>query len=79
MIKIFINPVGATRMSFATTEAIPSDVDKKDEGLVFVAGATGKVGSRTVRLLSRTYTSNANCFIPYFRLIKRMDSSLGSF
>ncbi|XP_018715350.2 protein TIC 62, chloroplastic isoform X2 [Eucalyptus grandis] len=42
---------GATRMSFATTEAIPSDVDKKDEGLVFVAGATGKVGSRTVREL----------------------------
>lgn len=66
-------------MSSATTEAIPSNVDKKDEGLVFVAGATGKVGSRTVRLHFRTYTSNANCFIPHSGLIAGMDSSLGSF
>ncbi|KAF8028340.1 hypothetical protein BT93_E1068 [Corymbia citriodora subsp. variegata] len=42
---------GATRMSSVTTEVIPSNVDEKDKGLVFVAGATGKVGSRTVREL----------------------------
>ncbi|XP_048135382.1 protein TIC 62, chloroplastic [Rhodamnia argentea] len=44
----------ATRMSSATTEAIPSNLDKKDEGVVFVAGATGKVGSRTVRELLKS-------------------------
>lgn len=31
-------------------EATPSDVSVKDGNLVFVAGATGRVGSRTVRL-----------------------------
>lgn len=66
-------------MSSATTEAIRSNLDKKDEGLVFVAGATGKVGSRTVRLLSRTCTSNAHSFIPHSGLIAEMNSSLGSF
>ncbi|MED6204154.1 Protein TIC 62, chloroplastic [Stylosanthes scabra] len=32
-------------------EGIPEKTDSKDENLVFVAGATGKVGSRTVREL----------------------------
>ncbi|MED6193313.1 Protein TIC 62, chloroplastic [Stylosanthes scabra] len=32
-------------------EGIPEKTDSKDESLVFVAGATGKVGSRTVREL----------------------------
>lgn len=44
--------VGTTRSSSVTVEAIPQDIDSKDENLVFVAGATGKVGSRTVRLSS---------------------------
>ncbi|KAF9609998.1 hypothetical protein IFM89_019638 [Coptis chinensis] len=34
-----------------TTDAINQDIGSKDENLVFVAGATGKVGSRTVREL----------------------------
>lgn len=33
-------------------EASQKDMESKDENVVFVAGATGKVGSRTVRLKS---------------------------
>lgn len=43
--------MGTTRSSSVAVEAIPQDIDSKDENLVFVAGATGKVGSRTVREL----------------------------
>ncbi|KAK1358734.1 protein TIC 62, chloroplastic [Heracleum sosnowskyi] len=39
----------ATRSSSVAVEA--QDINSKDENLVFVAGATGKVGSRTVREL----------------------------
>ncbi|CAK8576459.1 unnamed protein product [Lathyrus sativus] len=35
----------------STAEGIPEKTDSKDDNLVFVAGATGKVGSRTVREL----------------------------
>ncbi|KAL1811918.1 hypothetical protein ACET3Z_021983 [Daucus carota] len=41
----------ATRSSSVAVEAIPQDINSKDENVVFVAGATGKVGSRTVREL----------------------------
>ncbi|KAL8096997.1 protein TIC 62, chloroplastic isoform X2 [Apium graveolens] len=41
----------AARSSSVAVEAIPQDINSKDENLVFVAGATGKVGSRTVREL----------------------------
>ncbi|KAL5053914.1 hypothetical protein RYX36_034596 [Vicia faba] len=40
---------GSTKSS--TAEGIPEKTDSKDDNLVFVAGATGKVGSRTVREL----------------------------
>ncbi|WJX51532.1 Protein TIC 62, chloroplastic, variant 3 [Trifolium repens] len=40
---------GSTKSS--TVEGIPEKKDSKDDNLVFVAGATGKVGSRTVREL----------------------------
>lgn len=39
----------ATRSSSVAVEAIPQDINSTDENVVFVAGATGKVGSRTVR------------------------------
>ncbi|XP_010507301.1 PREDICTED: protein TIC 62, chloroplastic-like [Camelina sativa] len=42
---------GPIRASSAVTEASPTNVNSKEEDLVFVAGATGKVGSRTVREL----------------------------
>lgn len=41
--------LGATRFSSSTVEATAESLDSKDEDVVFVAGATGKVGSRTVR------------------------------
>lgn len=41
--------LGATRFSSSTVEATIETVDSKDDDVVFVAGATGKVGSRTVR------------------------------
>ncbi|XP_004507400.1 protein TIC 62, chloroplastic [Cicer arietinum] len=40
---------GSTKSSVA--EGLPEKTDSKDDNLVFVAGATGKVGSRTVREL----------------------------
>ncbi|MCI45947.1 protein TIC 62 chloroplastic-like isoform X3, partial [Trifolium medium] len=40
---------GSTKST--TAEGIPEKKDFKDDNLVFVAGATGKVGSRTVREL----------------------------
>ncbi|KAK9287081.1 hypothetical protein L1049_015491 [Liquidambar formosana] len=42
---------GATKFSVVSAEAIAKKSDMKDEDLAFVAGATGKVGSRTVREL----------------------------
>ena len=40
---------GTTKFSFSTIGAIQDKADLKDEDLAFVAGATGRVGSRTVR------------------------------
>ncbi|XP_061359134.1 protein TIC 62, chloroplastic [Gastrolobium bilobum] len=42
---------GSTKCSSGTSEGIPEKTDSKDDNLVFVAGATGRVGSRTVREL----------------------------
>ncbi|KAE9616532.1 putative NAD(P)-binding domain-containing protein [Lupinus albus] len=42
---------GSTKSSSSTVEADTKKKDSKDDNLVFVAGATGKVGSRTVREL----------------------------
>lgn len=42
---------GSTKFSSEAVEAIAKDANSKDDNLVFVAGATGKVGSRTVREL----------------------------
>nr|VDD45836.1 unnamed protein product [Brassica oleracea] len=39
------------KASSAVTEANPTNLESKEQDLVFVAGATGKVGSRTVREL----------------------------
>ncbi|XP_073286745.1 uncharacterized protein [Primulina huaijiensis] len=38
-----------TKLKVEARNATSSDVGGKDENLVFVAGATGKVGSRTLR------------------------------
>ncbi|KAG7582486.1 NAD(P)-binding domain [Arabidopsis suecica] len=46
-----IRASGPVRASSAVTEASPTNLNSKEEDLVFVAGATGKVGSRTVREL----------------------------
>lgn len=40
---------GAINSTSSAVEATSSDVGMKDGNLVFVAGATGRVGSRTVR------------------------------
>ncbi|VVA98158.1 unnamed protein product [Arabis nemorensis] len=42
---------GPIKASSAVTEASTTNIESKEEDLVFVAGATGKVGSRTVREL----------------------------
>ncbi|CAB4290279.1 unnamed protein product [Prunus armeniaca] len=42
---------GTTKFSSEIVELTSKEVDLKDENLAFVAGATGKVGSRTVREL----------------------------
>ncbi|BFG41616.1 hypothetical protein CerSpe_278900 [Prunus speciosa] len=42
---------GTTKFSSEIVEPTSKEVDLKDENLAFVAGATGKVGSRTVREL----------------------------
>ncbi|KAJ1382976.1 hypothetical protein SESBI_43791 [Sesbania bispinosa] len=42
---------GSTKSSTGSAEVIPEKTDSKDDNLVFVAGATGRVGSRTVREL----------------------------
>ncbi|XP_027354065.1 protein TIC 62, chloroplastic isoform X1 [Abrus precatorius] len=42
---------GSTKSSTGTAEGIPEKTNSKDDNLVFVAGATGRVGSRTVREL----------------------------
>lgn len=41
---------GALRCTLKAAEAAPSDFGSKDGDVVFVAGSTGRVGSRTVRL-----------------------------
>ncbi|XP_051133008.1 protein TIC 62, chloroplastic isoform X2 [Andrographis paniculata] len=47
-----VRPSGSMKIKSSTTlDATSSDVGNKDEKLVFVAGATGRVGSRTVREL----------------------------
>ncbi|KAI5661003.1 hypothetical protein M9H77_20326 [Catharanthus roseus] len=45
------NGSGMVNSTSGAVEATPSDVSVKDGNLVFVAGATGRVGSRTVREL----------------------------
>ncbi|KAL0743531.1 hypothetical protein Bca4012_085044 [Brassica carinata] len=42
---------GPIKASAAVTETNPTNLESKEQDLVFVAGATGKVGSRTVREL----------------------------
>ena len=42
---------GSTKSSSGTAEGIPEKTDSKDDNVVFVAGATGRVGSRTVRYI----------------------------
>ncbi|XVF01426.1 hypothetical protein REPUB_Repub04eG0088100 [Reevesia pubescens] len=42
---------GTTKISSEVAETISNKADSKDEDLAFVAGATGRVGSRTVREL----------------------------
>lgn len=42
---------GTTKVRSEAVEAISKKEDWKDENVVFVAGATGRVGSRTVREL----------------------------
>ncbi|XP_071930798.1 protein TIC 62, chloroplastic-like isoform X2 [Coffea arabica] len=44
----------AVKVSVKTAESAPSDVVLKDGNLIFVAGATGRVGSRTVRELLKS-------------------------
>lgn len=46
-----IRASGPIKASSEAVEANPKNLDSKDKDLVFVAGATGKVGSRTVREL----------------------------
>ncbi|KAF8405152.1 hypothetical protein HHK36_010051 [Tetracentron sinense] len=43
--------LGTTKFNSDTEKEIKKEVQSKDEGLAFVAGSTGKVGSRTVREL----------------------------
>lgn len=42
---------GTVKLKVEAQNITSSDAGGKDENLVFVAGATGKVGSRTVRCL----------------------------
>jgi hypothetical protein len=42
----------AVKFSSGAVEAISKELETKDENLAFVAGATGKVGSRAVRSFS---------------------------
>lgn len=48
------------KASSAVTEANPTNLESKEQDLVFVAGATGKVGSRTVRLVSSCFFSQVS-------------------
>ncbi|KAJ1410418.1 hypothetical protein SESBI_21913 [Sesbania bispinosa] len=53
---------GSTKSSTGSAEVIPEKTDSKDDNLVFVAGATGRVGSRTVReLISLVLESELGC------------------
>lgn len=51
---------GPINASSAVTDANPAKSESKEQDLVFVAGATGKVGSRTVRLVSSLSLENSN-------------------
>lgn len=51
---------GPIKASSGVTEANPAKSESKEQDLVFVAGATGKVGSRTVRLVSSLSLKNSN-------------------
>lgn len=42
-------PQGTVKSSLEAPNATPIDAGLKDSNLVFVAGATGRVGSRAVR------------------------------
>ena len=50
VILVFLQ--GTTKVQSEAVGAVSKKEDLKDENLVFVAGATGRVGSRTVRLVS---------------------------
>ena len=50
VILVFLQ--GTTKVRSEAFGAVSKKKDLKDENLVFVAGATGRVGSRTVRLVS---------------------------
>ena len=44
-------------------EAIPKETESKDDNLAFVAGATGRVGSRTARLVLPLYFEMDDWFL----------------
>lgn len=61
---------GTTKFSSSTIGAIQNKADLKDEDLAFVAGATGRVGSRTVRSYSIAHFTSKVCFFhddPWFQ------------
>lgn len=53
---------GPIKASSAVTDASPTNSEFKEQDIVFVAGATGKVGSRTVRLVSSCFFLNSQEF-----------------
>lgn len=64
----------AVKSSSTVVEAVSSNIDEKDQNLVFVAGATGKVGARLVReLLKLGFSVRAGV-----RSAQRADSLLQS-
>lgn len=52
LVDLYRFVLGSTKASTGTAEAIPGKTESKDDNLAFVAGATGRVGSRTVRYTS---------------------------
>ncbi len=51
ILELRVQATGTSKFSSGTIGAIQNKADSKDEDLAFVAGATGRVGSRTVREL----------------------------